>query len=190
MARSVESGLNLLLKARWDLPYRWLASILAIAAMVGWRSGASALATLRDFVSTLGAQGASNWFGDADAWTRAHVGSELVGILLVAAIAFGTAACYSDEVVIAESRAAASVWIAIALAAYRPALWWWIALVSVAAAGLRICSNAAKRGGGPTVGEWILGTAVNLGAAALWLPASLGLWAFAGDGAEFRWRRF
>ncbi|WP_146113975.1 MULTISPECIES: hypothetical protein [unclassified Microbacterium] len=159
----------------WDLPFRLVASLIAIAAFAGVWSGEAALGNLASAARSLQWSAAARWLLDADSWARDTLSPACWAFALVLIIAL--LVNVTNSTVIAESRAPSTAWLAVAALAYCSPfpLWWWFpastvgVVIRLAVRGKPLKLNDAW--------EWSGMTIINLLVAGVWLPVSALLWA-------------
>lgn len=112
-----QQGLSVLREWRWDTPYRLLASVVALAAVVGAMTGRQATVVLADGARALGADGAAGVLTDVDQWMVTHVRGVLGLVVLLVAV-HAVCALAPDRAPIGEHRAASTVLLTAAVGGY------------------------------------------------------------------------
>jgi hypothetical protein len=165
----VISSIREAVELKWDAPYRFATSTIALL-LIGslWQLPLAAAATALNW---LGAQTWADWCSEANRWMLTH-NVEGAAVVLVFATYGATLAALQGGVL--PTRAAGTFWLVVALAMYAatPAGW----ILAAVAAGILTRAISAGRGA-----MWETGTmvALNLAFAAIYWPAVVLLWAFA-----------
>lgn len=160
----------------WDTPYRYLASALAMATVVGgqWfnQRPFDALAHVAVFFR---AEFVADWLRETDAWATNALPP--VGGFFALLLALCVACNVSSWSVVADSRATSTAWLAVAALAYCPPVDWWSwLLLAIAVLAIQLARGDRSR---PLsgLGDWAGMSFVNFVVAAAWLPLSAILWA-------------
>ncbi|WP_157550823.1 hypothetical protein [Microbacterium sp. Root553] len=161
-------------EARWDAPFRILASILGITLVASLFSGTSVLGTLQFAAAWLSWAWLKEVLGDIDSWATTHLHPPALGFVLLVCILLLALFSHQHDEALAESRATASVWVVAALASYSVPVG---AVVGALIVGV-VFRGLAERPKGtapfwPACG-W---TVTNLLWGLLWAPLLLILWA-------------
>lgn len=104
----------------WDTPYRYLASALGIAAIVGIWTKLTPLASLASVPSVFHAYAAADWLQAADHWAALMLPPAVwwFALILAACLAVNVTDPDENPIVAAESRATATGWVTVAAIAY------------------------------------------------------------------------
>ncbi|AJM78212.1 hypothetical protein [Rathayibacter toxicus] len=181
-----------LVQFKWDSPYRWLASIAAIATLYSWSVGAhnwaensTPITAVSKFFNIFGAMPVIGWLDGANNWAVGHLNNLFVGNACAVAIFFGIISIYWGESTVDESRSAATIWLAVSVLAYSPDAVGVAILVAILAIALTLTLvGFGERSFGVTT--WLSFSMVNMVVAAFWLPINFGLWAFARDSTHVK----
>jgi hypothetical protein len=159
------------LKLSWETPFRWGASLLAIATVVsgghdpvGWLAGAARYLWL---------DGIGDGLDIVDEWLAEHVAD--FALILPILLTLAVCGAYRGSDTLAEPRASSTFWIILALSTYAASevVAGWFFLVVGIVIGF-VVAHVRGLGGW----AWLAGTGINVAFAGIWLPGSLVLWFF------------
>lgn len=169
------SATKTLRDVNWDLPFRYVASMMAIATVAGVWSGEGPLANLATATGLFRWDVAERWLRDTDAWALETLPPAAWVFALVLPLCVLVNTTSTD--VVAESRASSTVWLAVAALVYCPpqsAAWW----ITAGVVGVLTRLALATRGRRWTdVGTWAGKSIIDVVAAGVWVPLSVSLWA-------------
>lgn len=168
----------------WDTPYRYAASTLAIATLVGMQTASSPLTNLATAASAIRIDSPAAWLLDTDRWLHETLRSpdaaalSAIPVLLLALCLLSNV---TSTTTVTESRAASTGWVAIATLVYFPSMpiVFYIVLALVVLT-VRLVGTLPQRDM-EDFGIWAFLTLINFCVAAVWLPLSLILWAITAE---------
>lgn len=96
-------------RVSWDEPYRWLASLIALAGVFGAREGERALGELAQWAESLGAVTVGRAILDVDAWLSENLGGEVATGVMALIAALATATIVGSGAALAVNRSASTL---------------------------------------------------------------------------------